>query len=326
MARQAPPSSSREAFGLAADSRARRLPARLARCRPPGHPSTVVSGSSAGRRGRSRGHPPAAHGGGRVRDASRDRRLSASASASVRKHARRRWVPAGLSAITHADQTARPPRPAADDGRRAGLARSRPAAFARSASASLAKARERRLSGRRRESGERGARTGPLRGSWGAAAGRPSTALGVTLSLPKGRRGRPRSPFTTGLRCFGSCPGGRHAGARTGMRIDACRAPSTRRRRRAAAGHRGRPRSLALDSAEPGASAGGIRVSQSACFRAPPGESEPAAPDSCIRPTALLACSLAQASPDARRPGPKPDVRPSTTRCTTLLICRRAKT
>ena len=74
-----------------------------------------------------------------------------------------------------------------------------------------------------------------------------------------------------------------------------------RGRWRSAAGHRGRPRSLALDSAEPVASAGGIRVSQSASLRAPPGKSEPAAPGWCIRPSALLACSLAQASPDARR-------------------------
>jgi hypothetical protein len=71
-----------------------------------------------------------------------------------------------------------------------------------------------------------------------------------------------------------------------------------------ATGHRGRPRSLALDSAEPVASAGRVRVSQSASLRSPPGKSEPAAPGWCIRPSALLACSLAQASPDARRPSP----------------------
>ncbi len=69
-----------------------------------------------------------------------------------------------------------------------------------------------------------------------------------------------------------------------------------------AAGHRGRPRSLALDSAEPVASAGGIRVSQSAWIGEPPGKSEPAAPGWRSRPSALLACSLARASRDARRP------------------------
>ena len=74
------------------------------------------------------------------------------------------------------------------------------------------------------------------------------------------------------------------------------------RRSGAAAGRWGRPRSLALDSAEPVASAGGIRVSQSACFSAPPGKSEPAAPGWRIRATALLACSLARPSPNARRP------------------------
>jgi hypothetical protein len=58
----------------------------------------------------------------------------------------------------------------------------------------------------------------------------------------------------------------------------------------------------ALDSAEPVASAGGFRVSQSASLREPPGKSAPAAPGWCIRPPALLACSLAQASPDTRRP------------------------
>jgi hypothetical protein len=69
-----------------------------------------------------------------------------------------------------------------------------------------------------------------------------------------------------------------------------------------AAGRRGRPLSLTLNSAEPVASAGGIRVSQSASLRVPPGVSEPAAPGWRIRPTALLACSLARASPDTRRP------------------------
>jgi hypothetical protein len=42
MARQEPPVHRREALGLADDSRLRRLPVRLARCRPPGHPPTVV--------------------------------------------------------------------------------------------------------------------------------------------------------------------------------------------------------------------------------------------------------------------------------------------
>ena len=59
---------------------------------------------------------------------------------------------------------------------------------------------------------------------------------------------------------------------------------------------------LALDSAEPVASAGRIRVSQSAWLKGPPGKSEPAAPGWRSRPTALLACSLERASPDARRP------------------------
>ncbi len=64
-------------------------------------------------------------------------------------------------------------------------------------------------------------------------------------------------------------------------------------------GARARSRSTVPNQAS---SAGRIRASQSASLREPPGKSEPAAPGCCIRPTALLACSLAQASPNARRP------------------------
>ncbi len=68
------------------------------------------------------------------------RRLAASASASVRKRARRRWAPAGLSAITHA--RIRPRDPGGQRSTTAG---------------------ERRLPRSRPESGERGARHGPPR-------------------------------------------------------------------------------------------------------------------------------------------------------------------
>ncbi len=133
---------------------------------------------------------PAARSGGRVRDASRDRRLSASASASVRKHARRRWDPAGLSAITHASRTARPPRPAADDGRRAGLPRSRPESVVRRAHHALSVVEGRRA-GRphRADAAPRDGRPRemPARASAGAHDDRwPVAARGGTWRDPPG--------------------------------------------------------------------------------------------------------------------------------------------
>ncbi len=143
-------------------------------------------------------------------------------------------------------------------------------------------------------------------------------ALAHVVRLRSGQEGPAphRPPFTT----VSGWPGGRHLASRAGSRRTresrarprasrdrdggswrAIARASTAHGQRFAAGRRGRPRSLTLDSAEPVASADGIRVSQSASHSAPPGESEPAAPGWRIRPSALLACSLARASPDTRR-------------------------